>query len=416
MAERKALLEFLHRRTVPLAGVFAVLLAVVEILFDWGPWIDINVSIVYTLPLVLAAPARSRRLLWGLALVLVCMTFAVYYEQVAGVFVLREPLFIDRVLAALTVVLTAGVLDAWTRALDILDLQGQSLIEQNEQLDAANRDLLRNREEIARQNELLDRRRQEAEEASGRKSRFLASVSHDIRTPVNAINLMAEVVRRTAENPLLATQIPDLAQRLQANALSLADLLSEVLDISTFETGRIKVHESEFSLNELLAEECRRLLPLAQAKALQLAAEPPDPPLWLRTDRTKLARILTNLVSNAIKFTDAGAVTITAALTLNGALIHVRDTGVGMAPEHLERIFGEFAQLRDPDRDPNEGWGLGLAICRRLIGLIGGDITVESRSGHGSVFTVRLPVSSVADRSRGGADGAGSAKDGTGPA
>jgi signal transduction histidine kinase len=375
----------------------AIFLAAAEIVLDWGTQVQLNVSIVYSLPLIVAAVARNRRLLWALALLLVTMTFAVYYAQIGpGVFPLGEPLFIDRILGAVTVVFTAGLLDAWTRALDGLDVQGRSLFEQNERLEAANRELLHHEEEISRQNDELDRRRQEAEEASGRKTRLLASASHDIRTPVNTINMMAELIRRTAEDPLMAAQVPGLAQRLQANAVYLAGLLSEVLDTSSFDSGLLEVHESEFSLNELLTEWCRRLLPVAQAKSLRLAAEPPEPPVRLKTDRLKLGRILSNLVSNAIKFANAGGVTMTAGLTPEGAAtICVRDTGVGMAPADLERIFSDFARVRDSAHEPIEGWGLGLPISRLLVELIGGNITVESQPNRGSVFTVHLPSSCV---------------------
>jgi signal transduction histidine kinase len=404
VTRRKTLLEFLHHKPVPHAGVLAILLAAAEISADWSTWVALNVSIVYSLPLIVAAVTRNRRLLWGLAMVLVIMTFAIYFSQIEpGVFSLQEPFFVDRILGAVTVLLTASLLDAWTRTLDTLDAQGRSIAEQNERLEVANRELLHHKEQIIRQNQELDRRRQEAEEASGRKSRLLASASHDIRTPVNTISLIAELIRRTAADPLMAARVPDLAQRLQANAVYLAGLLSEVLDMSSFDSGLVEVHESEFSLNELLTEWCRRLLPVAQAKTLRLAAEPPEPPVRLKTDRPKLGRILSNLVSNAIKFTNAGEVTITAGLTSeHAAMIRVRDTGAGMAPADLERIFSDFARVRDSAHEPKEGWGLGLPISRRLVELIGGNITVESQPNHGSVFTVYLPSSCVVHSLEGG--------------
>lgn len=377
----------------------AVLLAALEVAVDWGTWIDLNVSIVYSLPLIVAAVARNRRLLWDLTIVLVIMTFAVYFSQIApGAFGLRETHFVDRILAAATVVFTAGLLHAWTHALDTLDIQARSLTDQNDRLEAANRELRGHEEQIVRQNRELDRRRQEAEDASGRKTRLLASASHDIRTPVNTINMIAELIRRTASDPVMAVQVPGLAQRLQANALYLAGLLSEVLDTTSFDSGLVEVHESQFSLNEMLSEWCRRLHPVAQAKSLQLDVEAPQPAVRLSTDRPKLGRILTNLVSNAIKFTNAGGVTIAAELTAErGVAIAVRDTGVGMAPEDLERIFNDFARVRDAAHAPNEGWGLGLPISRRLAELIGGTLTVQSTPGRGSIFTVYLPPSCVSE-------------------
>ena len=396
---RTKLLKLLQHRPVPLAGRLAVLVALLEVFFDYGTWVDLNVSIVYSLPLVLAAAARNRRLLWVLALALLVATFSVYFLQIApGRFLFSEPLFVDRVLAAITILLTAVLLDIWTRVIDMLDEQGRALAEQNQRLESVNLELARHKEEILRQNELLERRRHEAEEASGRKTRLLASASHDIRAPVNAINLMAEVIRRYAESPLLVGEVAGMAQRLQVNAVFLSGLLAEVLDIASFDSGRVEVRDNEFSLNELLAEACHRAWPMAEGKALRLITELPEPPLRLRTDKVKLGRIVNNLLGNAIKFTEQGSVTVSAERQpQHGALIRVRDTGIGIAPENLQDIFAEFAQVRGSARGAERGWGLGLAICQRLATLIGGSIAVESALGRGTVFTVSLPASSVVE-------------------
>jgi signal transduction histidine kinase/ActR/RegA family two-component response regulator len=244
----------------------------------------------------------------------------------------------------------------------------------------------------------LEMRRREAEEASVRKTRFLAAVSHDIRTPANAINLMAELICRVAASTALASQVPELAQKLKANTLALVELVSDVLDVARFDSGKIELQESEFSLGELLAAEARQILPLAQDKNLELIVEPLERPIWLRTDRVKLGRVLGNLLSNAIKFTERGTVRVSAVLTADPerrVLIRVSDTGPGIAPEHHARIFDEFAQLRNPARDASQGTGLGLAICKRLIEVLGGTISVESQLGRGSTFTVTLPAAAV---------------------
>src|SRR5581483_6360904 len=218
-------------------------------------------------------------------------------------------------------------------------------------------------------------------EASSRKSRLLASVSHDIRTPLNTITLLAEVLRHAGDNPA-AARLPDLARRLQANARSVAELVSDLLDMARIDSGRMDLKESTFSLNDLLADQCRDLLPLARAKGLRLETELPEPPVRLRADRGKLSRVLCNLIGNAIKFTERGGVTVSAARPADGAVrIDVRDTGVGIAPEQLDRVFDEFAQAHKAGGDSNKGWGLGLAICRRLVNAMGGAITVESAPG-----------------------------------
>jgi signal transduction histidine kinase len=400
MRQGSSVLGSLSCRSGALAGMLAVSLAALEVFFDWTTPIDVNVSIVYGLPLVLAAAARSRVLLWSLALILVLTIFAVYSAQTPpGIFSLRERFFIDRELSAITLLLMAGFLHARTLTVDALHEQRRSLDAHNVQLERANRELSWREETITRQNEELDRRRREAEEGSDRKTRLLASASHDIRSPVSAICLMAEVIRRSSDDPALAAQIPSLAQRLQANARSLANLVSHVLDASSFASGRISLHERKLSLNALLAEECGRLLPLAEAKGLHLAAELAEPAIWLRADKVTLARIVDNLLGNAIKFTETGGVTVTAELiTEQAVLIRVRDTGIGIAPENLARIFDEYAQISNQGRDRTRGWGLGLAICRRLVEDIGGNITVESHLNRGSVFSVQLPASRVVDR------------------
>jgi signal transduction histidine kinase len=389
MKRKKVFARVLAHPGFHFAGVLAIVLAAAEVFIDWTTWIQLNISIVYSLPLVLAAATRNRRLIWGLMLVLISMTFAVYYQQIpAGVFGLHEPFFVNRVLAALALVITAALLHGWTLAIDAIEVQRRALKEQNEQLELA-------QEEIKVKNKELERRRGEAEEASRRKTQLLASVSHDIRTPVNAINLLAQVIQRRLEKSGLSSEVLGLAEDLHISAVSLVRLLTEVLDLSSFDSGQVSLKETDFSVNDLLFEECRRVRPLAEAKNLQLITEAPAFPLWLRTDRGKLARVLANLVSNAIKFTATGTVTVSAVLEAGAPAIQVGDTGIGIAAANLERIFDEFAQLSDPERDINKGWGLGLAICRRLLRLMGGDITVDSQPGTGSAFTIHLPASCI---------------------
>src|SRR5688572_9782910 len=156
----------------------------------------------------------------------------------------------------------------------------------------------------------LDVRRREAEEASVRKTRFLAAASHDIRTPANAISLIAELIKRTSANSKMVGEIPQLADELQQSAMSLVNLVTNVLDVTRFETGALDLVETEFPLSALLDEEVRQMLPLAQAKKLEFRVEQPDEPLWLRTDRVKLGRVMGNLLGNAIKFTDRGQVRV----------------------------------------------------------------------------------------------------------
>ena len=253
--------------------------------------------------------------------------------------------------------------------------------------------------DITAQKELqreLDLRRREAEEASVRKTRFLAAVSHDIRTPANAISLLAELIRRTAINPAMAADVPELAQELHGSAVSLVNLLSDVLDIARFDSNKVELQESEFPLAALLNDEQKQLLPLARDKGLSLEVTVPAEPMIVRTDRIKLARVLGNLVGNAIKFTDSGGVRIDARRNGDSTIhISVSDTGIGIATEHLDHIFDEFFQLRNPERDRAKGSGLGLTICKRLVEAMGGRLDVRSNPGSGSTFTVILPAFAV---------------------
>ena len=242
----------------------------------------------------------------------------------------------------------------------------------------------------------LDVRRREAEEASVRKTRFLAAVSHDIRTPANAISLLAELIRRTAANPALVGEVPDLAREMHESAMSLVNLLGDVLDVARFDSGRIEIQESDVSLGALLAEEYRRFQPLARDKGLSLEFTPPAESVEVRADRIKLSRIVGNLLGNAIKFTERGSVRLEVSRDGGGwADVRVVDTGVGIAPEHQRSIFDEFFQLSNPERDRNKGTGLGLAICKRLVDAMGGRIAVHSTPGEGSTFTVSLPPAGV---------------------
>ena len=238
----------------------------------------------------------------------------------------------------------------------------------------------------------LDRRRAEAVEASVHKTRFLAAVSHDVRTPVNAISLMAEVISRAADGPEVDTHVGELARELKSAARSLADLVTDVLDVARFDSGQIEVASNIFVLDDFVATEARTLRPLATTKGIELAVDLPRERLVVRTDRIKLSRVVANLVGNAIKFTEHGSVRIQiAAVPGGGATLRVIDTGPGIPAAHLPQIFDEFFQLRNPERDRSKGTGLGLAICKRLAAALGCVLSVESVLGGGTTFSIGIP-------------------------
>lgn len=247
--------------------------------------------------------------------------------------------------------------------------------------------------------EQLDAQRRLAEDASVRKSRFLAAVSHDIRTPANAIGLLAELLQRTAQKPELAADIPNMAQDLKTCALSLVRLVSDVLDLTQFDSAKIELTETEFPLTDFLNEECSQFQPIAKNKGVDFICNKPAVDLVVRADRVKLSRVVGNLINNAIKFTGKGTVTLDISRQDNGAAqIRVSDTGPGIPPAHHQQIFDEYFQLKNANRDRDGGSGLGLAICRRLAGAMGAQLTVDSDEGKGATFTVTIPPTNVAGR------------------
>jgi signal transduction histidine kinase len=264
----------------------------------------------------------------------------------------------------------------------------------------------------------LDARRRSAEEGAVRKSRFLAQVSHDIRNPVNAISLLAELLYRTASEPAMAGEVPSIAADLRRNAVSLVELVSDVLDLTRYDAGRVELEHVTFSLHEMLGDECRRYSELAAEKGIAVHCQLPPAPLQIRTDRVKLSRVLGNLLGNALKYTQQQGTIIVSAghggpdkhsgdgggggdgggLNNGGGVVWLRvsDTGAGIPPEFHQRIFDEFFQLRQ--EGGQQGVGLGLSICKRLVEAMGGSIHLQSEVGRGSTFTVVLPPQVVVQR------------------
>ena len=380
-------------------SLLAVSVAAAEVLFDWVTHIQLNVSIIYSIPLVLAALSRRRQLLWSLLVMLQCMLFAVYIAQIGpGAFSLHEPFFRNRVLSSITILITATLLHVWTRALDKLDERDGVLQDQNIRLQSAYRELEGYQRQIERHSQELEQRRAEAEAASERKTTLLATLSHDIRSPLSAISYTAKAIELTVASAGYSGNVTILAKQLSANTASVANLISDILDFSALELGRVELHPSDFALEDLIREECRVLLPLAQAKQLRLIAEPMRRALRLHADRVKLGRVLANLIVNAIKYTKQGFVRVEAGCTNEGgAWLRVHDSGIGILCSDRERIFDEFAQLHDPRSERGKGYGLGLSICRKLITMMGGTIGVESSSTAGSVFIVCLPSTCVVE-------------------
>ena len=247
--------------------------------------------------------------------------------------------------------------------------------------------------ELATQNELLRRQAIELEQASRLKSQFLANMSHEFRTPLNAMLGYTSMLLQGVAGPL-PTTIGRQLGRIESNGRHLLTIINEILDISRIEAGRMPLQVSRFRIVDLVSEVKAELEPIVLRSKLSIAVhlEKDLPPL--ATDRQKVKQILLNLLSNALKFTQHGSVTITARRQKREPciLLAVTDTGIGIALADQEKIFEDFRQLDNSPTRPYGGTGLGLSICRRLAQMLGGRIAVQSQMGKGSTFTLTLPV------------------------
>jgi len=247
--------------------------------------------------------------------------------------------------------------------------------------------------DIAQQNELLRRQAIELEQASALKSQFLANMSHEFRTPLNAmLGYTSMLLQGVAGN--VDAGVRRQLSRIESNGRHLLAIINEILDISRIEAGRMPLQLSQFNIPDLISEVRAELEPIILRSKLGVTVDLPKGLKPIRSDRRKVKQIVLNLLSNALKFTHHGGVTIVArtqpaerTLTLS-----VNDTGIGIAASDLERIFEDFRQLDNSPTRAYSGTGLGLSICRRLAQMLDGQISVASEVGKGSSFTLTLPL------------------------
>jgi signal transduction histidine kinase len=240
--------------------------------------------------------------------------------------------------------------------------------------------------------EIQDKSRQLAE-ASQHKSQFLANMSHELRTPLNAIIGVSEMLREDAEALKQDTEPLD---RVLGAGRHLLALINDILDLSKIEAGRMELQLEDFALPPLMDSVVKTIEPLAAKNANRVIVNCAGEIGTLHSDQMRLRQALLNLMSNANKFTERGTITVHARQAQDNGrdwvTIAVADTGIGMTADQMGKLFQEFSQADASTTRKYGGTGLGLSISKRFCQMMGGDITVESAAGHGSIFTIRLPL------------------------
>lgn len=292
--------------------------------------------------------------------------------------------------AAAALLACAGVVIAIGRARSALELERDALRARADALARRSGEDARARDEaIARE----ARAREAADGARAEKLRFLATASHDLRQPVHAIGLFVGALREEVHEG----RARYLVDRLDRSMSGIDELFNRLLDMARLDAGTIEPQVSVFPLAPLMQTLETRFSPMAQQRGLRLRVRP-APSVHVRTDPALLIEMLMNLLSNALRYTLRGGVLVGVRRRGGRALIQVWDTGVGIAEKDRHAIFEEFVQVGGPARDRRQGLGLGLAIVRRLGGLLGCPVAVRSRPGRGSVFELSLPAASPAAR------------------
>jgi signal transduction histidine kinase len=235
---------------------------------------------------------------------------------------------------------------------------------------------------------------EEATAASRIKSDFMATMSHELRTPLNAIIGYTDLLDLQIAGPLAPRQLEQL-ERIRASSGHLLTVIEQILTFSRVGAGKEHLYVERLDAVEL-ASECASLVePIARQKGLAFVVELPADATPLVTDAVKLRQVLLNVLSNAVKFTDAGEVSLQLRAGARFVTFEVTDTGIGIAQEHRERIFEPFWQVHGGSKRRSGGTGLGLTVSRHLTNLLGGELTVESEVGRGSRFSVRIPAAAA---------------------
>ncbi|MEJ8858148.1 ATP-binding protein [Variovorax robiniae] len=238
----------------------------------------------------------------------------------------------------------------------------------------------------------LDTQAQQLRQATELKSRFLAYMSHEFRTPLSTFRSLARLLLDEVDGPLTPEQRRQV-EFIRTTATEFSDMVDDLLDLAKVEAGRIDISPEWFDMLDLFSALRGMFKPVLTNPDVTLIFEEPPQSVALFTDDKKLSQILRNFISNALKFTAAGEVRVSAAMEADVTVtFSVADTGIGISPEFLSSIFQDFAQLDSPVQKRLRGTGLGLSLSKRLAELLGGSVGVRSQLGHGSTFFITLPL------------------------
>ena len=238
----------------------------------------------------------------------------------------------------------------------------------------------------------LDSQAEQLRQATELKSRFLAYMSHEFRTPIGSIRSIARLLLDHVDGPLTSEQERQVGF-IQQTATEFAEMVDDLLDLAKVEAGRVEISPAWFEMVDLFSALRGMFKPVLTNPDVHLVFEEPADVPKLFTDDRKLSQILRNFISNALKFTPRGEVRVSARTEGDGRVtFSVRDTGIGIAPEFHHSIFRDFSQVDSPLQKRLRGTGLGLSLSKRLAELLGGGVALESEPGKGSVFSLTIPV------------------------
>ena len=238
----------------------------------------------------------------------------------------------------------------------------------------------------------LDAQAEQLKKANELKSRFLAYMSHEFRTPINSIRSISRLLRERTDGPLTEEQDKQV-DFIQASAAEFADMVDDLLDLAKIEAGRVEISPAWFEMVDLFHALRGMFKPVLTNPNVVLVFEEPSGRPRLYSDDHKLSQILRNFISNALKFTHRGEVRVALRQAADGTVVlSVADTGIGIAPEFHASVFEDYSQVQSPTQKRLRGTGLGLALSKQLAELLGGSVSLQSEPGKGSVFSVVLPV------------------------